>query len=130
MGVNKYVWAPHRFAARKDFWCVCALDRLRRSSAQTHQELLAPQAGWLKLAHVRVLVNEVISEQGEDKPSPLLWTLNPLLVGFDVHSRGDGLSSPGSRCKNPTPGRFKSPREVRSDGMASVPHGVGLRLPW
>src|SRR5438874_13657569 len=35
MGVNKYFWTPHRFAARKDFWCVCALDRLRRSSAQT-----------------------------------------------------------------------------------------------
>jgi len=37
--------------------------------------------------------------QGEDKPSPLLWTLLPSMTesgGWShfVHSRGDGLSSP------------------------------------
>jgi len=37
--------------------------------------------------------------QGEDKPSPLLWTkwLQPplsVMEGTNVHSRGDGLSSP------------------------------------
>src|SRR5205823_9879170 len=37
--------------------------------------------------------------QGEDKPSPLLWTPQPTRSGFSVHSRGDGLSSPCTvRC--------------------------------
>ncbi|HLQ28292.1 MAG TPA: hypothetical protein VK140_03535 [Ktedonobacteraceae bacterium] len=40
------------------------------------------------------------SQQGEDKPSPLLWTKRLAMVIQRRHSRGDGLSSP---CWGPIP---------------------------